>query len=268
MMLYRKLSDPEVKSQYNNYISSERPKLECAIKNHAISVNSHMIELSMIEPCFVCVRTVTLSVSELLKKFSLSSVSDLMPHIDEMFSDVGKGDSEGFLLDFDSSKPLYLKDAGVCSREHYIINDALLLRVERMLSVEGEDSGKWLFAPVDLRFFAKRLYDHESFVCDVSNINDQDVLVPVNDSGDLRQEILDGFTVQSDLLVSWVKHQFLKQVFSVTFDPFYERDGLIHQKYDGYREKSPEYKLPDTLVRFRELMEQCEISRRYSNEVF
>jgi len=126
---------------------------------------------------------------------------------------------------------------------------------------------------VDLRPFMVRRYDVENFDSATQNVDEQDVLLHYIARGDGlgggESFPYSEFKIDRYFLVDWVRHQFLKQVFNVTFDPYYLRDGLLHKKSSGFGDKSPEYDVPKCVVRLRDAMLQCDISRRYNDqEVF
>lgn len=268
MIYYKNLSDPKINLKYMNALSTIKPFLECAVNYHTVNFDGHMVQLMMVEPYFICVHTKVDSVKSMMEDMGIDDVAEFELYLGDYFYDVGKGNSDGFLLDFDSSKPLYLDDAGLASKEHHIVGDTIILRVERRIVVKGDASCDWLVEAIDLRRFVKRKYNNDGFDYAVSNIDEQDVLIPFIDV-DAKGIVFPEFNIDRQLLVEWLKHQFLKQVLKVSFEPFYERDGLIHKKHRGYGDKEPEYDLPASLVRFRESMAECDISRRFNDhEVF
>jgi hypothetical protein len=69
--------------------------------------------------------------------------------------------------------------------------------------------------------------------------------------------------VDNELLRGWMMFQFMKQLFPVKFDPYFERDGLIHLKSSGYSTLLPEFEIPKHIMYIEKTLEDLKLCNKY-----
>lgn len=169
-----------------------------------------------------------------------------------------------FLVDWDCSKKLYLSNL-IHKVRYEIIGDQVLIFKVCNIELRGANYNS-ILKDVDMTKFLKRKYkepmDYKPAE-DLEGITTNPVVIST---------LLDGKTpyiennIDQNLFRSWVKCQFMKQLFKCTYDPFFEKEGLIHQRGKGYGKKPPEYNLPENL-NYHDLLMSLSLSRQYiSNE--
>lgn len=189
----------------------------------------------------------------------------LKESIGDYASEIGYNDTpDKFLVDRDCSKKLYLSNL-LHKVRYEIIGDQVLIFKVFNVELRGENYNS-ILKDVDMTKFLKRNYKEPTDYKpseDLEGIATKPVIVST---------LLDGKTpyfnneVDENLFRAWVICQFMKQLFKCTYDPFFEKDGLIHQRGKGYGEKTPEYDLPENL-NYHDLLMSLSLSRQYiSNE--
>lgn len=257
------LSDPAIRTQFFDELATSNPTMEL-VKNYAVvNFDSWTQFLSISGDCFYILLTEIVDLQTVLTDYELSADSMDSDEFDDAMNDIMSSFAynvipKGLLLDTDDNKPLYLDYKGSHSPEYHIVGDKILLRVVSYYWLSGSAYNTLLEA-VDLTQFICRRYDTKDKDPKVTHKTDCDVITHT------RNGEIDYIEPKIDLklLKSWMTFQLMKQVFPVTFDPFFERDGLIHQKYNGYNVLGPQYKLPSELIDFNRTVANLQLSRRY-----
>ncbi len=259
------LSEPEVNAHFFNALKQVKPILEARTNYHQASLGTWDAELSLVNECFTFVVTDIVSIKEIMEDIDLTHdcpnfARDLDDALNDSAHTLGYEFSpKGLLLDEDDSKSLYLNKR-VRASEFHIIGDKALLRATVDFNLTGMDYNT-LFDKVDLTKFASRNYDTSLMdTSEVKNRSDCPVIVRYYGNNIHVQDKVD-----MNLLTAWMKFQFFKQLFPVTFDPFFEKDGLLHQKTKTYGELAPEYTVPSNMENMYHSNAQMKLKRKYND---
>lgn len=266
------LADPENNKKYFAELSRAGASMETNVNYHTVEFNSLREELAVYNERFYFLHTETKALAPILAEFRECYEDDTLTEqsesfdsfLDDFLYEVAENVSlSGLLLDTDSGKPLYLERGMATEKEYYVIGDNILFRVVVPFTLRGEKCSE-LFDNVDLSKFGKRLYDDEGMDYQTTNQTDLPTVYPAFDG----RFIFTGETIDHRLLVAWMRYEFLKQIFPVKNNPFFERDGFIHFKTRGYGDIQPEYELPSNLVHFHRSVRELKLSRKYNDREY
>lgn len=214
---------------------------------------------------FTFLVTDTISESELKEELGddFEDSEFVQSYLEDAAYELGKNiDFSSCKLDTDSSKPLYLSRLG-SSDECYKIQDTYFIRSEVCFELRGSEYGI-AFNELDLRQFITRKYDTpEDYkpLEDKKGASDFDVVCTAFE-GDLERIWHDG-KIDYMLFMNYLHFKFLSLVFDVKVNPFFERDGLIHQKCKGYGEINYEFAIPEQLINLNRTLKDLKIARKY-----
>jgi len=266
-MTLRPLSDIAVKDDFFKKLKERPPILTTKMPYQVIRLKDWLIDLS-------CTREVFY-----LRNIQIHSLIDV---IKKSGGKVGTDAFEGYLsdhslcmdiedalkvlkLDLDDDKPLYVDGGSMCSYEYHVVGGKVLVRSIHAFGIRGRDYGELLLG-VDLTKFVEREYNiTEDFDTMKQGMTELDVMV------DHDGVALLGCTsrIDFDLLRSWMVFEFLKRIFKVKVNPYFERDGMVHLKTEGYRYIEAEFELPKDLVYFGRSLDKLKLSRlHHSDECF
>lgn len=267
------LADPENNKKYFKALSEAGASMETGINYHVVKFNSFQQELAVYNETFYFLHTEKRNLNPILSDFrecyedeTLTEQSEnfdsfLDDYLDDATTNIKL---KGLLIDTDSNKPLYLEKRHCTEKEYYIIGNMILFRVVVPFILRG-DQYQDIFNNVDLSKFGKRHY-YQDELMDYKTTNQTDLpTVFPSMNGDI---IFTGETIDHRLLVAWMRYEFLKQIFPVKNNPFFERDGLIHFKTRGFGDIQPEYQLPSNLVHFHRSVRELKLSRKYNDQEY
>lgn len=168
--------------------------------------------------------------------------------------------TEGLLTDADDSKSIYIDYCGPADSEYHVIGDKVVLRSIKCFQFRGEGYNA-LFNNQDLTKFAIPHYDCDDvFDPHTMSATDQDVQACYLD-GIIYAE----HKVDCELLKHWMEFQALKQIFEVAYDPFFEREDLIHFKSSGYRNHDYRFNTPSRIVNVNQTIQDLQFCRQHHN---
>lgn len=257
------LSDPEVQAKFFAYITRYPPEMGL-VKNYVhVKFKSWKESLMISRDCFRALHTKIVDLNTVLNDYEFTLDCIGSNEFDDVMNDMMMDFAfnrlpKGFLLDQNDKNPLYLDYRGCESREYHIVGDKILFRVVSYFWLAGSEYSS-LLNDVDLTKFILRRYDKESSDPAITNNTERNVTTFMrgNEIDCIEPEI------DLNLLKSWMTFQLMKQVLPVTLNPFFERDGLIHQKSKGSSLLKPEYKLPKELVDFNKTLSDLQLCRQY-----
>lgn len=185
--------------------------------------------------------------------------------IQDYIQEIGYNDvPEGFLVDRDCGKELYL-DNIIHENRYEIIDKQVLIFKTCNLELRGAKYNS-ILKEVDMIKFIKRNYkapENYEASSDIEGISTKPLVSST--LSDYKTPFIEN-VIDDELFRSWAICQFMKQLFKCTYDPFFEKDGLIHQKGRGYGKDKPKYELPENL-NYYDLVRSLSLSREYhSNE--
>lgn len=131
-----------------------------------------------------------------------------------------------------TSEPLYLS-YGRQTVHVDVVQDTVVVTGEVLYEMRGPGYHIAENQDVDLSLFRTRYH--------LGNDGNMDER-PIN-----MDHLSYSFELDFALLNGWIIHQFLKKLFRCNSDPFYVKDGLMHQRHDRNRPIKPEYVVPDAI---------------------
>lgn len=147
-----------------------------------------------------------------------------------------------FIIKGNEEKPFYLTSRSKGSFE--IIGEQVAMQIETIFYLNGEGFQN-LFKNLNMTKFINRKYNTpEDFQDKTLDITNFPVVSYKYDTGLLCLS----HNIYYDLFKDWVLHQIMKNVFKCSFDPFYEKNGLIHRRTKKHKQLKPIYVLPDNFV--------------------
>lgn len=262
-----KFSNPAIQSKLSSLIFGDADK-PCLLNmdlyiNHAkVKFDNKIVNLVCNRDVFKFVHTDVVSLSEIKKCYEDDFSEEYIPDfISDFAYDLrDKIDLSELKITTDSNQPLYLEHYHN-TYEYHQFDDKFFVRVEVYFRLNGALSNR-LFENFDLSKFITRQYEHdeiETMLAEDKGVSDFDAFIPAVDEEFFYH---DG-RIDDFLLFNYIRHQFLSQVFHCTYDPFFEKDGLIHQKHRGFGEKEPEYVLPKQLIDLKGTIKNLKVGRRY-----
>lgn len=173
----------------------------------------------------------------------------LREYVEDVFiDDAYEVTPEGTLISFDDNDDIYLSSCGAEGNARVFKEQGIVI-LEGCLRYElrGKDYKTVVDYTIDLDKFLERDYETE-ITADTKNWGaDQfPVMVWVTSTLDGEGEyVVWDKKIDQELLKEYLIHQMLSKVFKCTYNPFYEKDGLVHVVHKGYRFKMAEYDTPE-----------------------
>ncbi len=190
----------------------------------------------------------------------INDVQTLTDRINDYCFEIGREYlPKEFLLDLDYNKKLFLEPLrGESSFK--VIGDNVAIYKMAFFQTRGADSYT-ILKDIDLTRFLKRSYekpDNYNHMDDKEGITSKPCKVVSFPDGQayIPNEI------DHTLFKSWAVHQFVKRIFKCTNEPFFEREGMIHQKTIGTTKIEPEYILPKDF-NFQKMVKTLKMSVQY-----
>lgn len=256
------LSDPKVQADYFKSLTDPKrrggPLLESKYGS-SIWMDDWTESFSVTREYFHFLHTMTVPLNEVINKGETVDSQAFKDGMHDYMLDHGFDCTpKGLLLDCDDDKPLYLSRKGNSESEYHIVGDQVFVRIVVSFELRGSSYNS-LFKDLDLTKFNERDYAGEDFKPSEQNYSDQDVEVHYRNEDSCYANP----KIDRDLFFSWISFQFLKQIFPVKYDPFYERDGLIHVESKGYSSNRPVFDLPKNLKHINRTINELKICREF-----
>jgi hypothetical protein len=133
--------------------------------------------------------------------------------------------------------------------------DTIVVFGETRYTMRGPGYAMQSMHKVDLSKFRRRAYLTPE---DMTGVNADDC--PVN-----QEHLKYSYDLDYQLLNEWLIHQFMSKIFRCTFDPFYEKDGLMHVRHNKFGDRQPEYTVPEGFDRWQ-IASTLRVSERYHDD--
>lgn len=166
----------------------------------------------------------------------------------------GRYPIDGLVISLDDSDPLYLDYKGFSCVVHRA-GDTIVVFGETRYTMRGPGYAMQSMHKVDLSKFRRRAYLTPE---DMTGVNADDC--PVN-----QEHLKYSYDLDYQLLNEWLIHQFMSKIFRCTFDPFYEKDGLMHVRHNKFGDRQPEYTVPEGFDRWQ-IASTLRVSERYHDD--
>lgn len=232
-----KYSNPKVWQSLKTMGLNQNLSIDHHINYAQTKFDNPIVDLSCSREVFKFLVTKTIPVSEVKECYEEDyNDQSIRDYADDVAYDMRKEcDLSMLKIDTDSSKVLYLEPRAH-TFEHYVIGETILIRSVVSFYLCGDDYNS-LFKDFDVSRFITRHYDHEPIEIMLENdrcVSDYSAFIPAFSE---EHYYHDG-KIDGRLMASYMHHQLLSLIFKVTYDPFFEKDGLIHQKGKGFGERA------------------------------